>query len=151
LIIGAAMSGGCTPPVPEAAPARLRVVVGGPPPSQPYRFGIALAEAVGKRSGLTFATDGSADTVATMQLLHDDKADPRFAFGDAAYLAFMAAIGSRDTPLNRVRAISVLQPRPLHVLVSPRSDIRRVADLRGRRVAINPQDLSAPFVLEAFG
>jgi TRAP transporter TAXI family solute receptor len=151
LIGAAAVCAGCGSPVTEAAPVRLRVVVGGPPPSQPHRFGTALAETVGQRAGVTLAVDGVASSVESMRMLHQGQADVGFAFGDGAYLAFMGAVEPAGERLNGVRAIAVLQPRPLHLLVPPDSDIRRVADLRQRRVAINPQDLSAPIVLEALG
>jgi len=129
----------------------LRVVTSGPAPSQPYRFGVALAKAVGERSGLSLSVDGAADSVRTMQMLQDGRADIGFAFGDAAYLAFTGDIVRNETRLTGVRAIAVLQPRPLHLLVPANSAIRRVTDLRGHKVAINPQDLSAALVLGAFG
>ena len=149
-LLGAALlPTGCASPTTQAASARLRVVVSGPPSSQPYRFGVALAEAVGKHTGLTLTVGGMASSVPTMRMLQKGEADIGLAFGDAAYLAFMGAIEPDGERLNGVRAIAVLQPRPLHLLVPPGSDIRHVADLRQRRVAINAQDLSAPLVLEA--
>src|SRR5262249_42389733 len=127
------------------------VVISGPVSSQPHRFGVALAKAVGERPGLSLSVDGSADSVRAMQMVQDGHADLGFAFGDAAYLAFTGGIARNERPLTGVRAIAMLQPRPLHVLVPANSAIRRVTDLRGHRVAINPQDLSAALVLGAFG
>jgi len=47
---------------------------------------------------------------------------------------------ARGGPLATLRALASLFPEPVHLVVPARSEIRRVADLRGKRVAVGLPD-----------
>src|SRR6185295_8868389 len=56
---------------------------------------------------------------------------------------------------DKLRSIAVLQLTPVHLAVSARSGIRRIDDLRGRRVGLGPPGsgtaLTVGLILRAFG
>ena len=60
-----------------------------------------------------------------------------------------------DGPLKRIAALGSLYPEPVHIVVSAKSGIRRVEDLRGKRVDLGtPQSgtrINAVSVLQASG
>jgi TRAP transporter TAXI family solute receptor len=72
-------------------------------------------------------------------------------------VAWLAASGAGpfavDGPLNRISALGSLYPEPVHIVVSARSALRSVEDLRGKRVDLGtPQSgtrLNALSVLQA--
>jgi TRAP transporter TAXI family solute receptor len=59
-------------------------------------------------------------------------------------VAAMAAAGegpfAQGGAVTSLRALGSLFPEPVHIVVPSRSTIRTVADLRGKRVALGPQD-----------
>jgi TRAP transporter TAXI family solute receptor len=73
-------------------------------------------------------------------------------------VAWLAASGAGpfavDGPLTRISALGSLYPEPVHIVVSAKSAIRRVEDLRGKRVDLGtPQSgsrLNALSVLQAY-
>lgn len=94
---------------------------------QYYAFGRALTEIVERhetRIQLTvLETAGSVDNV---KLLESGAAD--------------LAIVQSDTPAHpSARAVAALFPEVFHVLVTPESDISRLADLQGKRIALMPE------------
>jgi len=62
---------------------------------------------------------------------------------------------SANGPLRHVRALASLMPEPLHVVVRTDSGIKSMHDLRGRRVAVGPEEsggrFTAGLVLRAHG
>ena len=74
-------------------------------------------------------------------------------------VAWLAASGAGpfalDGPLKRIAALASLYPEPVHIVVSAKSGIRRVEDLRGKRVDLGtPQSgtrINAVSVLQASG
>ncbi len=95
----------------------------------------------------------SPGSVQNVEALQRGDADLGFAFAHVAYVAFVGRLESR--PLDKLRGIAVLQPNPLHLVVRAGSDIRSIADLRGRHVSVGPAGsgtaLTASLVLQAFG
>ena len=68
---------------------------------------------------------------------------------------FGTAAAAADTPRDsRVRGISLLQPLPMYLLVRAGSGVHSVSDLKGRVVAVGPENSSswtlANLVLKAF-
>jgi uncharacterized protein len=97
----------------------------------------------------------SAGSVSNVEAIQRGDADVGFAFADVAYTAFAGGLSGSPHPFDRLRAIAVLQLNPLHLVVAPRSGIRDVADLRGRRVGVGRPGsgtaLTATLVMSAFG
>jgi uncharacterized protein len=97
----------------------------------------------------------SPGSVSNLEALQRGSADVGLAFADVTYLAYAGGMSDHRKPLDRLRGIAVLQLTPLHLVVSPRSSIRRIADLRGQQVGVGPPGsgtaLTASLVLSAFG
>jgi TRAP transporter TAXI family solute receptor len=76
-------------------------------------------------------------------------------FADVVYTGFVGKLDGTMGPLHKLRGIAVLQLTPMHLVVSARSGIRTVEDLRGRRVAVGRAGsgtaVTAGLVLNAVG
>ncbi|MEO1132773.1 MAG: TAXI family TRAP transporter solute-binding subunit [Cyanobacteria bacterium J06639_1] len=102
-------------------------LVTGSPSGQYYAFGEALQEIVRRhapRINLTVAsTAGSVENVA------------RLESGEADL-----AIVQSDTPTrSQARAVAALFPELFHIVAAPDSEIDRLIDLKGKRVALMPE------------
>jgi len=96
-------------------------------------------------------TEGSIENAL---LLGRGQADYGLVQSDVAWLAVSGAGPfSVDGPLARLAALGSLYPEPIHIVVPAQSDIRGVADLRGKRVDLGtPQSgtrLNALAILQA--
>jgi TRAP transporter TAXI family solute receptor len=76
-------------------------------------------------------------------------------YADIAYLASVGQLEDMAGPFDEVRAIAALPTRELQVVIAPRSPIRSIRDLRGRRVSLGPPGtgvaITAGLLLSAFG
>lgn len=74
---------------------------------------------------------------------------------DDAYRAYFGEDASQPRRESAVRAITLLQPLPTYLLARTGSNIRTVADLDGKTVAVGPEGSSVwklgTLVLQAFG
>lgn len=120
-----------------------------------HPMGSALASAYFRAMpDLTFQTIPSSGTPRNLESLQRGEADLGFAYADTAYLTY---VGRSDQPLpfDRIRAIAVLLPTVVHVVVGPRSNVRSLPELRGRRVSLGPLGsgtvTTAKLLLKAFG
>ena len=150
LIAGLGISG-CAP---EAAPAPVRrSIVFGILPVQTPVLGPTLAKAFSTALpdvNVRFVEPGpGGDFVSALQ---KGDLDVTILFADTAYLAFVGQLGGE--PYDRLRGIATLNPNPLYLIVQRGSPIRRLEDLRGRRVGVGrreaPTALTAAAVLGAF-
>jgi uncharacterized protein len=138
---------------PHTAVVRLS---SGMPGSGFHALGVALAhaytEVLPAVSGEVVESPGA---VRNLEALQAGDAEIGFAFSDVTYLAYMGAAEPGAPPFNRLRAIAVLQMTPLYVIVGPRSSVRTIAGLRGRRIGMGPAGsgtaVTSSIVLEAFG
>jgi uncharacterized protein len=75
------------------------------------------------------------------------------ALADDAYSVYFGSDGAAAAG-SPVRALSLLQPLPMYLLVRPGSGVRRIEDLKGKVVAVGPQNSSVwklgTLVLKAF-
>jgi len=76
------------------------------------------------------------------------------ALADDAYRAYFGDAPDATPPHSAVRAMSLLQPLPTYLLVRAGSGIQQVGDLKGKTVALGPQNSSVwklgMLVLKAF-
>jgi TRAP transporter TAXI family solute receptor len=83
-------------------------------------------------------TQGSVENV---RLLAANRADYALIQSNVAATAFAGDPPfARDSAVTSLRALGSLFPEPLHIVVSAASGIRRVADLRGKRVALGSRE-----------
>jgi TRAP transporter TAXI family solute receptor len=72
--------------------------------------------------------------IRNVNLLREGKTDLAFSFSNVAYSAYMGEPDTGVPEFRDLRGIAVLNVAPLHLLVGPRSTIKSVSDLRGKRV-----------------
>lgn len=156
-IAGSVVVIGCgqdrTPAQPALATVRFTT---GAPGGGFYPFGSALATAMmAANPALTLELKTSTGAVANVRAIQQGEAEVGFAFADVAYLAYVGQLGDDAKPFDQLRAIAVLQLTPVQLVARAGSDIRSVADLRGRRVGVGPDGsgtaLTAQLIFGAFG
>ena len=89
-----------------------------------------------------------------LRLIQSDALDFGVALADDAYRAYFGTAAADRPPDSQVRGISLLQPLPMYLLVRAGSGVHSVSDLKGRVVAVGPENTSswtlANLVLKAF-
>ncbi len=104
---------------------------------------------------LDVKTRNSAGSVANVEAIQSGNADVGLAFADVAYTAYVARLTNGAPEADSLRGIAVLELAPVHLVVRRDSAVKRVADLRGCRVAVGPGGsglaITAQLVLAALG
>jgi TRAP transporter TAXI family solute receptor len=115
---------------------RVLNVAGGPPGGAYAGFADALVGRL-QRAGLRIQSVPTDGSVENCRLVARGEAAFGIAQADVAGLA-LAGDGpfAADGAFTRLRTLGSLFPEPVHLLVMDRSPIRRVADLKGKRVDI---------------
>lgn len=87
--------------------------------------------------------------------LQDGRGDIGIAQADAVYLAYRRGVQADPRPHTSLRGIAVLGMNAAYIIVRRDSSLRRIGDLRGKRIGINDPgtsgELVARIVLEAYG
>jgi uncharacterized protein len=138
LLVGIAVSvSGCTGTVPPASMPLIRITTG--LPGMTFKpLGEALAAEYARLvPGVRFEVVETAGSVTNLQRLQAGDAELGLALADVAYTAYNGRGGEFPTAARKVRALAVLHPSTVHVLVPARSTVRSVADLRGR-IGVGP-------------
>jgi uncharacterized protein len=93
-------------------------------------------------------------SLRSVEAVQHAAADVAIAGADSVYVASVGQLDGQLVPFDRLRGIAVLQPRLIQLVVSKGSNIAKIEDLRGHRVAYSaPGDSSPTFqlLLETFG
>ena len=139
----------------RARAQELLTFVSGPADGEYTRVVDAILATVARRGRAVHAigveTEGSIENAL---LLGRGQADYAIIQSDVAWLAASGAGPfAVDGPLTRIVALGSLYPEPVHIVVSAKSAIRSVEDLRGKRVDLGmPQSgsrLNALSILQA--
>jgi TRAP transporter TAXI family solute receptor len=85
-------------------------------------------------------TRGSLGNIAGLQ---DGTVDIGLSQAGIAYMAYNGHLRESVNPLRNIRGIAVLNSSAVHRLVSPRSTVRSMHELRGRRVGMGPSTSAA--------
>lgn len=97
-------------------------------------------------------TEGSVSNLASLQA---QTADLGLALADVAYMGYNGHISEVRAPTRTIRGIAVLHPSTVHVLVSRRSRIASMSDLKGHRLGVGPAGsgtaVTSAILLRAFG
>ena len=118
--------------------------------------GRALAEAYTKRLPATIATARTTEVLEEhMDAMQRGDVDLAIVDAETAYLAYSTGTRQDSSPHKRLRAIAVLFSTAVQVVARQDAGISRVADLRGKRLAVGragaPTERAARFILEAHG
>jgi len=145
---------GCQAQPPPTKPLVIRITTG--LPGMTFKpLGEALATAFQQViTDARFEVIETAGSVANLQRLESGNADLGFALADVAYTAFNGRGMDFPTAAKNVRALAVLHPSAVHVLVPANSKAQSVADLRGR-IGVGPAGsgtaVTSALLLNAFG
>jgi TRAP transporter TAXI family solute receptor len=101
------------------------------------------------------ALEETSGSLVVLSMLQEGKGDIGFSLADVAYTAYRRGIEPNLTPHKNLRAIAVRWVNTLSVGVPGDSAVRRIEDLRQKRVGIVPPgaagELLTRIVLEAYG
>jgi hypothetical protein len=139
----------CRAPGPPAERQVLRISTAFAPFStrliEEYRMAMPDLAITEVRSA--FSSDG-------LTRIRNGDLDVGVVLADDAYRAYFGEDATNPRPESSVRAISLLQPLPTYLLARAGSGIHSVADLKGKTVAVGPQNSSVwklgTLVLKAF-
>jgi TRAP transporter TAXI family solute receptor len=139
---------------PNAAPEPTKLVIGTVWPGATWdRIGQALAGAYSQQLPNLHA-EARASGNLDREIEAFEKGDTDLAILDVetAYVAFSAE--SRDeAPARRLRAVAVLLSTAVQIVARNDADVKRVADLRGRKVGVgtkdSPTERAARLILES--
>ncbi len=100
-----------------------------------FPLGKGIATLVAKHvPGYAAKVEATGGSVDNLRLLSANRIDVGFSMADASWDAYTGVEKFKAGKLN-VRALLVMYPNSLHVVTLDRSDIRKMADLKGRTVA----------------
>jgi uncharacterized protein len=142
-------------PPPHAPTVRVRIATG--LPGMTFRpLGEALASAYkGVLPDMQFEVVQTAGSVSNVQKLEVGEAELGLALADVAYMGYNGHVPELAARARNVRAIAVLHPSTVHVLVSERSTITSLSELRGHRVGVGPSGsgtaVTSAILLRAYG
>lgn len=144
-----AASGCDRPGDPPAAPQVLRVATAFAP------FSTRLTEEYRRTMPeLDIQERNAGSSTQVLRQIEAGDLDAGVALADDAYRAYFGPRAGSAPPTSAVRAISLLQPLPTYLLARTGSGVRRVEDLKGKVVAVGPENSSVwklgTLVLKAF-
>lgn len=120
-----------------------------------YPMGEGIVKVVSKyMPGYSAKVEVTGGSVDNLKLLSTNRIDVGFSMADASWDAYNGADKFKSGKLA-VRALMVLYPNSLHIVVLERPDINKMSDLKGKRLATgapgSATEVMALRVLEAYG
>jgi TRAP transporter TAXI family solute receptor len=119
-----------------------------------FVMGGGLASLITKYGGAEAAAEVTAASVDNCKLIAAKKSDIGFIMGDTGYDAFKGTGNFKGKPLP-MRILSVLYPNLMHVVTVEGKGIKKVVDMKGKRVSTGAPgsgtEVKAFRVLEAAG
>jgi TRAP transporter TAXI family solute receptor len=119
-----------------------------------FVIGGGIASILSKYAGVEAAAEVTAASVDNCKLIAAKKSDLGLIMGDTGYAAFKGLGNFKGRPLP-MRTVTVLYPNLMHVVALEGKGIKKVADLKGKRVSTGAPgsgtEVKALRVLEAAG
>ncbi len=127
-----------------------------------YYYGTSVAEIIAKNAGYeatAIQTAASVDNIVLLQKRQDPKSNLYYLgtiLPDSAFLAFTGNHEKfKDNPAKELRILWTMYPNYLHVVTKEGSGIKKIADLKGKKVSTGAPgsgtEVEAFMVLEAAG
>lgn len=116
--------------------------------SHPLGVGRCDTATVCGPAGLILSARTSEGTTDNLRSVNQGLVDSGFADGDAIAAAVKGE-GVFRRPVRHLRIIAALFPEEAHLVVSAKSDIQSVTDLRGKRVLMGPANGTGPMRVRA--
>lgn len=151
----------CTPacsassPVEQRSPARITIAAGSTE-GVFQTVGNALAAVYNEKlPNVRASTQLSANSQSSADAVERGDADLALEGARTTYLAYKKGTSNDPRPHTRLRALAVLFPTVVHIAARRDGGIRSVADLKGRRVFVGPEESppeqASRVVLESHG
>ena len=121
-----------------------------------YPVGGMIANAVSQPGKISATASASAGSVANVNAVVSGAAESGFSQADVATWAYTGkGVWEGKPPVSGLRLIANLYPESVHVVVRKGSGIKSVADLKGKRVALDEPGsgtlINARTILAAYG
>lgn len=100
-----------------------------------YPIGGAIAKAVSQSGALQVTAETGNASVANINLVSKGEIEVAFAQNDISYWAYKGRQMFK-TPLTNLRAIAALYPEHVQLITLKDSNIKTLADLKGKRVSV---------------
>ncbi|KQL44930.1 C4-dicarboxylate ABC transporter substrate-binding protein [Brevibacillus choshinensis] len=136
-------------------PSQLVIATGGTGGTY-YPLGGGMADHITKNAGITATAQATGASAENIRLLRDKKADIAFTQNDIAeYAAKGTNMFEKDGKIEAFQALGALYDETIQIVVSADSNIKTVADLKGKRVSVGAPgsgtEVNAQQILEAYG
>ncbi len=122
-----------------------------------YPLGVAISKVfTDKIKGSRPSVQATKASVENLNLLQEGKGEIAFTLGDSLALAVKGdAEAGFPAPLDKLRTIAAIYPNTIQIVASQDSDIKTLADLKGKRVSVGAPnsgtEVMANRILEAAG
>ncbi|WOV88445.1 TAXI family TRAP transporter solute-binding subunit [Sporosarcina oncorhynchi] len=101
-----------------------------------YALGGALADIIGKETGINTTAEVSQASAANMTALKDGSAEIAFVQTDIAYYASKGEMMFNGEVIDSVSAIGALYPETVQLVTLEKSGIKTFEDLKGKKVSV---------------
>jgi TRAP transporter TAXI family solute receptor len=140
---------------PSPQPLSLTIATGGTGGVY-YPLGDMLARRLSTQiPGVRASALATVASVFNMQAVEEGRLDLAFTQGDVGYLAYATGTSALPRPHGNLRGIAVLYENSVQIVTRADSGIRRLADLKGKRVGVGAAgsgtEIAARIILEASG
>lgn len=153
---------GCAPAAPAvpaeggaAAPANLVLATGGTSGTY-YPFGGAMAQIFNSKiPGMNVTAQSTGASVENLKLIGKKEVELAIVQNDTTDYALNGTEAFKDAKIENVRAISTLYPEVVQIVVSKKSGITSMADVKGKKFSVGAPgsgvEANARQILEAVG
>lgn len=136
-------------------PSQLIIATGGTGGTY-YPLGGGMADLIGKNAGVTATAQATGASAENIRLIRDKKADIAFTQSDIAdYASKGENMFAQDGKIDSFQAMGSLYNETIQIVVSEKSNINSVADLKGKRVSVGAPgsgtEMNAQQILEMYG
>ena len=136
-------------------PSQLVIATGGTGGTY-YPLGGGMADHITKNAGISATAQATGASAENIRLLRDKKADIAFTQNDIAeYASKGTNMFQQDGKIEAFQALGALYDETIQIVVSADSNIKNVADLKGKRVSVGAPgsgtEVNAQQILEAYG
>lgn len=124
--------------------------------SGPYNvIGTSLAEIYNKTYGVNSKTQTTGASVENLNLLKQKKVEMAFVMSDSLTEALNGTGSFASGKIDNVQQVAALYPNYVQIVASKKSGIKKLEDLKGKRIAVGAQnsgvEVNARTLLNGFG
>jgi len=136
-------------------PSQLIIATGGTGGTY-YPLGGGMADLIKKNTGVTATATATGASAENVRLIRDNQADIAFIQNDIAEYASQGTnMFQQDGKIDKFQALGALYNETIQIVVAKDSNIKSVADLKGKRVSVGSPgsgtEMNAQQILEVYG